>query len=131
MKLSEAEWQIMNALWKRHPATARELMENMPGGNGWAYTTVKTMLTRLVSKQAISERKRGNTSVYDPLVSQKSARKNALSTLVDKVLGGTVEPIMHFLIEEKKLSDKERRQLIEMLEDMEQPARKAQDGSNQ
>jgi BlaI family penicillinase repressor len=131
MKLSEAEWQIMNALWKRHPATARDLMEFMPKDNNWAYTTVKTMLTRLVAKKAIAERKRGNTSVYDPLISQQSARKNAMRTFVDKVFGGTVEPIMHFLIEEKKLSDKDRRQLIDMLEEMDQSTREVRDGSNQ
>ena len=106
-------------------------MEFMPGDNTWAYTTVKTMLTRLVAKKAIAERKRGNTSVYDPLISQQSARKNAMRTFVDKVFGGTVEPIMHFLIEEKKLSDKDRRQLIEMLEEMDQSVREVKDGSNQ
>lgn len=120
MKLSEAEWQLMNALWKHHPATARDIIDFLPEDANWAYTTVKTMLTRLVSKGAISERKRGSVSVYDPLVTQQSARKSAMKNLVDKVLGGAVEPIMHFLIEEKKLTDKERKQLIHMLEEMDQ-----------
>jgi len=118
MKLSDAEWQIMNALWKKHPATARELMEEIPPENNWAYTTVKTMLTRLMSKNAVSEHKRGNTSVYEPLVSQQKARNGALKSLVDKVLGGTLEPVMHYLVEERKLSDKDRRKLIQMLEEM-------------
>ncbi len=118
MKLSDAEWQIMNALWKKHPATARELMDEIAPGNDWAYTTVKTMLTRLISKKAVSEHKRGNTSVYQPLVSQQKARTGALKSLVDKVLGGTLEPVMHYLVEERKLSEKERRKLIRMLEDM-------------
>jgi BlaI family penicillinase repressor len=69
MKLSEAEWQIMNALWKRSPATARDLIEYLPKDTNWAYTTIKTMLSRLLSKHAVSERKRGNTSVYEPLLS--------------------------------------------------------------
>ena len=118
MKLSDAEWQIMNALWKKHPATARELMDEIPAENNWAYTTVKTMLTRLISKKAVSEHKRGNTSVYEPLVSQQKARTGALKSLVDKVLGGTLEPVMHYLVEERKMSDKERRRLIRMLEEM-------------
>jgi len=129
MKLSDAEWQIMNALWKKHPATARELMEEIPPGNDWAYTTVKTMLTRLISKNAVSEHKRGNTSVYEPLVSQQKARNGALKSLVDKVLGGTLEPVMHYLIEEKKLSEKERRKLIQLLEEMDNPAKEDKDGT--
>ena len=118
MKLTDAEWQLMNALWKHHPATTRDIIDFLPEDANWAYTTVKTMLTRLVSKGAISERKRGSVSVYDPIVTQQSARKSALNNMVDKVLGGTVEPIMHYLIEEKKLSDKDRKKLIQMLKEI-------------
>ena len=116
MKLSENEWQIMNALWKKSPATAREIIEQIPGEVTWAYTTVKTMLTRLVAKEAVSEYKRGNTSLYEPLVEKKHAHKNAFVNLFDKVLDGAVEPLMHYLIEEKKLSRKEREELIRMLD---------------
>jgi BlaI family penicillinase repressor len=131
MKFSDAEWQLMNALWQKYPATAREVMDNIPNSNTWAYTTVKTMLTRLVDKKAISETKQGNISVYEPLVSQQSARKSALQGLVDKVLGGTVEPIMHFLVEEKKLSVKDRQKLIEFLEKMDEPTREANDDTHE
>lgn len=131
MKLTEPEWQLMNTLWSRHPATARDIIEFMPGESKWAYTTVKTMLTRLVKKGAIAESKRGSISVYEPLVTQKTARKSAMKNLVDKVLDGAVEPIMHFLIEEKKLSKKERQQLIKMLEEMEQPAKGGSHGSTE
>jgi len=119
----------MNALWKSHPATAREIMENLPKDVRWAYTTVKTMLTRLVAKAAIGERKRGNTSVYEPKLSQLKARRFALRSLVDRVMDGTVEPIMHFLIEDKKLSVRERKRLIQMLEEMDRKG-EGQDGSD-
>jgi BlaI family penicillinase repressor len=120
MKLSDAEWQLMNALWVQHPASARELMERLDDRFQWAYTTVKTMLSRLVAKKAMTEQKKGNTSYYTPLVSQTSAQRSALKSLVDKVLGGTVEPIMHYLVEDRKLSSAERQKLIRMLEKMEQ-----------
>jgi len=116
MKLSENEWKIMNALWKSSPATAREIIEQVPGKVEWAYTTVKTMLSRLVAKEAVEEHKRGNVSFYKPLIAQEHTRRNALTDLFDKVLDSAVEPLMHFLIEEKKLSKKEREELIRMLE---------------
>lgn len=120
MKLSESEWQIMNALWKRNPATAREIMEQIPGEVKWAYTTVKTMLTRLVAKEAVSEYKRGNTSFYEPLIEQAQARKRAVTHLFDKVLEGAAAPLMHFLIEERKISKKEREELIRLLQAQDQ-----------
>ena len=55
---TSAEWQVMNALWQEHPATAREIEERLPPGTRWAYTTIRTMLTRLVEKEVVSERKR-------------------------------------------------------------------------
>ena len=118
MKLSDAEWQIMKVLWKQHPATTRDILEQLSENINWAYTTVKTMLTRLVAKGAVSERKRANTSVYEPLISQKKARLTALRSVVDKVLDGTVEPLVHYLIDEQKLSEKQRQRLIQLLEDM-------------
>jgi BlaI family transcriptional regulator, penicillinase repressor len=119
MKLSEAEWQIMNALWKKNPATAREIIDSLDGDNRGAYTTVKTMLTRLAAKKAVSECKRGNTSFYTPLVDQRNARRSALQGVVDRVLDGAVAPLMSFLIEDRKLSEKERRELIRMLRESE------------
>jgi BlaI family penicillinase repressor len=119
MKLSDAEWQIMNALWKRYPATAREIAENLPGHIQWAYTTIKTLLARLAAKSAVSERKLGNTSVYEPLVSLERARRTALRSLLDRAFDGTVEPLLNFLAEERKLSDKQRRELLKILQNEE------------
>lgn len=117
MKLTESEWQIMNALWRRYPATARDLTEYLPEENQWAYTTIKTMLTRLVAKNAVSERKRGKISVYEPLVSRKKARSSALRSLLNQAFDGSVEPLMHFIVEEKKLSPKQRGELAKILQD--------------
>jgi BlaI family transcriptional regulator, penicillinase repressor len=117
MKLSDAEWQIMNALWKKNPATTREIIDAMDDGGRWAYTTVKTMLTRLAAKRAVAETKRGNTGYYVPLVDQRNARRSALRTVFDRVLDGTAAPLMSFLLEERKLSRKEREELIRMLKE--------------
>ncbi|MBN1509732.1 MAG: BlaI/MecI/CopY family transcriptional regulator [Sedimentisphaerales bacterium] len=116
MKLTEAEWQIMNALWQKHPATARQIMERLPAGVNWAYTTIKTMLTRLVEKDAVSEVKQSNTSVYEPLVSQQKARLSAFRSLLDQAFDGAVGPLVHFLAEEKQLSANEKKELREILD---------------
>ena len=119
MKLTDAEWQIMNALWKQYPATAREIAENLADETQWAYTTIKTLLARLAVKNAVSEEKRGNTSVYEPLVSLKKARRTALRNFLDQAFGGTVEPLLNFLAEERKLTDKQRQELARILQNEE------------
>ena len=119
MRLTDAEWQIMNALWKRYPATAREIAENLADETQWAYTTIKTLLARLAAKNAVSEQKRGNTSVYEPLVSLKKARWTALRTFLNQGFDGAVEPLLNFLAEERKLTDKQRRELAKILQNEE------------
>ncbi len=119
MRLTESEWQIMNALWRQHPATARELAEYLPPEVQWAYTTIKTMLSRLVAKQAVSERKRGNTSVYEPLVSRQKARGSAVKALMNQAFGGAVEPLLNFLAQDGELSARQRRELERILQEEE------------
>ena len=116
MKLTQAEWQIMNALWEKHPATAREIMTRLPKGVKWAYTTVKTMLSRLVEKEAVSESKQSNTSYYEPLVSQRKARLSAFRLLLNQSFDGAMGPLMHFMLQEQKLNDKQKKELIEILQ---------------
>lgn len=117
MKLTEAEWQIMNALWQGHPATARQIMERLPVGVNWAYTTIKTMLTRLVEKRAVREAKRGNTSLYTPRVSQRKARNSAFRSMLDQAFEGTMGPLVHFLAEERRLTPKQKKELAKLLQD--------------
>jgi len=116
MKLTEAEWQIMNALWQKHPATARQVMDRLPGEVKWAYTTIKTMLTRLVEKRAVGEVKEGNTSVYEPRVSQQKARLSAFRSLLDQAFDGAIAPLVHFLTEEEQLTAEEKAELRAILE---------------
>ena len=115
MKLTEAEWLIMNALWVEYPATARDITRRLPDQVNWAYTTIKTMLTRLVDKKVVSESKKGNTSVYKPILSKHKARRSALRTLANQAFDGAFGPLTHFLVEDKKLSAKQRKELIKIL----------------
>jgi predicted transcriptional regulator len=116
MKLTEPEWLIMNALWERHPARAREVAERLPTSINWAYTTVKTMLDRLVQKKAVRKNKRGNAGYYEPLLSRRQARATALKNLLDHAFEGAFGPMMHFLVEQEKLSAQQRNELIKILE---------------
>jgi predicted transcriptional regulator len=79
------------------------------------------MLTRLVAKNALSERKRANTSVYEPLLSRDQARRSAVATLVEHAFDGAVEPFLGFVARSSNLSEQQRRELLEILEREEEP----------
>jgi len=117
MKLTEAEWQIMNVLWERYPATARGIAERLPQEVSWAYTTIKTLLTRLVGKGAVKEGKKGNTSIYEPLLTRKNARRNAIKILANQAFDGAFGPLMHFLVENQKLTPTQKQELVQSLKE--------------
>ena len=115
-ELSDAEWKVIRALWKRHPASARDVLETLHAETGWAYTTVKTLLARLVAKGAAAVRLRANTSLYEPLMTEDEARRTEVKLLVDRAFGGASVPLLRFVMADEKLSAKDRAELREMLE---------------
>lgn len=120
MKLTDAEWQIMKVLWKKWPATARQIADGLGDEIDWAYTTIKTMLTRLAKKNAVKEVKKGNTSVYEPIVTRQNAQRNALKSLVNQAFDGAFGPLMHFMLEDQKLTDNQKEELLKVLKEGEQ-----------
>ena len=117
MELTKSEWQIMNALWEVAPATARQISNRLPKEINWAYTTIKTILNRLVEKRVVKERKEGNTSIYEPILSRCKARRTALKSLANQAFDGAFGPLMHFLMEDQKLLPKQRQQLLYALQE--------------
>jgi len=124
MKLTQPEWQLMNALWEGHPASARQIVERLPKKTRWAYTTIKTMLSRLVAKKALSESKKGNVSLYAPRLTRRKARLMALRMLAGDAFEGAFGSLVHFIVEEENLSAEERRKLAELLDEKPERGRK-------
>ena len=116
MKLTEAEWQIMNVLWQDSPATTRQIVDRLRGEVDWAYTTISTMLARLAGKKVVRETKKGNTITYEPLLTQHNARRTALKSLMNQAFDGAFGPLMHFLVEEEKLTPAQRKKLLGSLQ---------------
>lgn len=114
-RLNDSEWTVMQAVWECAPANARDVLERVHAETDWAYTTVKTILARLVEKGALRERKEGKTSVYVPLVTRESARKAAVRSLLDKAFDGTFGSLVAHMVASEKLGKKEREKLARLL----------------
>lgn len=122
MHLSDAEWKIMDCLWRRQQATAREIVDELADETSWAYTTVKTMLARMVEKGSVRELRQshdphgGRGAQYQPLVTREQARHSALRGLVDRAFGGALAPLMQHLLDQEHLSAGDRARLRALLD---------------
>lgn len=111
----------MHALWAGAPATARELRERVAAD--WAYTTVKTLLQRLVDKGAVAVELRGNTGHYTPLWQAAEARRSALRSLLESAFEGSFGRLFVHLARDEALSADEVAELSGLLDEhAEKPA---------
>jgi BlaI family penicillinase repressor len=86
--ITEAEWQVMRAVWSAAPATSGELIRELAAGTGWEPTTVKTLLARLVKKGALRFEVSGRSYVYYPLLSEEACIRREMRLFAGKVYGG-------------------------------------------
>jgi len=119
MRFSEAEWRIMNVVWRAQPVCARDVLEALTEETDWTYSTVKTYLTRLTHKGVLREQKRGLTGYYEAVLTQDNARKSALGSLVNQAFEGACEPLVTYLVSKRKLSESDRRALEQLLKQQE------------
>jgi len=114
--IHNTEWDLLEVLWEKERATAREVGEALAKKRGWAVSTVKTLLDRMVKKGLVSARQVGNVWEYTPAVRPVDARRSAWAELVGKAFGGAVAPALHFLATDAKLSKKDLAELRALLD---------------
>ena len=124
MKLSETEWVVMNAVWDQSPVSVRDVHDQVIEDTGWAYTTVKTILVRLVEKGVLRVHKRANTSLFEPIITRKQARRSAVRSLVDRAFDGTLGSLFPHRVADEKLSRRDRERLNTLLEGTDRPGGK-------
>lgn len=112
--ITEAEWDILKALWALGPTTARQVAEHLGPTRSWAYSTVKTMLDRMVDKSLVKARLVGNVWEFTSAVAATDARRGAWRKFVDAAFGGAMAPALEFIAAEG-LSKKDRERLLDLL----------------
>lgn len=119
MRFSDTEWKVMTVVWERAPVSVREVLEALEADTGWAYSTVKTLLARLADKGAVSSTMRGNSRLFSPTLSRDVARRSAVRSLLDRAFDGTLTGLVHHLVEERTLTERERDELKRVLDEAE------------
>ena len=116
-RISDTEWEIMRIIWGRHPLTASDVVERLATNDAsWHPKTVRTLLARLVRKKALDYQANGRTYVYSPLVSEEECVATASESFLDRVFGGSLQPMLTHFVERRKLSKGDLEELRRLLE---------------
>lgn len=117
-RISEAEQAVMEALWARSPLTANEVADEVAPARGWSLPTVKTLLARLVAKQAVATEPDGKRFLYSPRVARADFAAGESKRLVDRLFGGSAAGLFAHLAEAEALSDKDLTQIEALLKEL-------------
>jgi BlaI family penicillinase repressor len=115
--LSPAEWEVMKVLWDGGPMAARDVFGKLPPDHGWAYKTVKTLLSRLVAKQALTYDQIGNSYLYRAAVGRDHMTRQEVRSVFQRLISEASSPVLAQFIDEAELSDAEIRELKRRLDD--------------
>lgn len=117
-ELTERELEVMHQFWKLGEATVADVREALAaGGLDRAYTTVATLVKILVDKQFIEQTNDERPFRFRPVRSYEDVSGKLLGELVKRVFQGSREQLLLRLIEQRKLSEKERDLLRKMLKE--------------
>lgn len=102
-RISEAERAVMEVLWERAPLTAADIAAQVDRDRKWSLATVKTLLSRLTQKQAVTYEEDGRRFLYSPALQRDDHALSESTRLVDSLFGGRISPLVAHLADNEKL----------------------------
>jgi BlaI family penicillinase repressor len=109
--LTDVEWAIMNVVWDKQTCAAGTVQEALQQTRGWAYSTVKTTMDRMVAKGLLSTHTIRNLNLYTASISRDEAKRGELQRVLRRAFDGALTPMIRFIVEEEGLSEKELQEL--------------------
>ena len=115
VRLGRVQLRIMQVLWERGRATARDITEQLNAEEPIAHSTVQTLLRGLEVKHAVGHDIEGRTFVFFPKVRGEQVTRSVTRELVDRVFGGSVSDLVSYLLKHEKVTADELKQIRRMI----------------
>jgi BlaI family penicillinase repressor len=117
IQISDAEWVVMEVMWRSGSATAADVIAGLADVKTWNHRTVRSLLARLVDKGVLDAKAAGHRNVYRPAVlREKCVRQESLS-FVEKVFGGDAAELLVHFVRHTKITPAEVERLRKLLDE--------------
>jgi predicted transcriptional regulator len=124
--LGEQELEVLRFIAERAPVTARAVVEGVAGERGLARTTILTVIARLRRKGYLTRRRRDGVFLYAPREPQSELLQRLVGQFVEKTLGGSVSPVIAYLLQTRRLTDAEVKALEQLVEELREEGKEEQ-----
>ncbi len=113
-KLTIQEEEAMLAIWRTGEGNIKSFMENMH--DPAPYTTIASTIKNLEKKGYLLSRLTGNVYLYKPAITEEEYKKKFMGSVVKEYFDNSYKELVNFFVEQKKLSAKELKEIIDMIE---------------
>lgn len=115
VRISDAEWDVMEVVWKPGSATAADVIEALASRREWNHSTIRTMLARLVEKGALRYEVDGSRYIYRAAVTRTRCVRDESRSFLERVFGGDVGALLVHYVSESKVEPGELESLRRLL----------------
>ena len=116
IKLTGAEWSVLDCLWEESPLTVMQMVARMRDRVGWAKSTTITVLRRMEDKGQVHCEIVGRGKAYTPAVEKEKAVISETRSFLDKVYGGRLGLMMSAMVDSRALTQQDIDELTAILE---------------
>ena len=113
-KITGSELEVMKLLWHAEDALpVTEIREKLQRSKGWEPATIKTLISRLVSKGVVRQEKR-NVYFYSPIITEKEYSAWATGDLITRLYNGKAKDLVAALVSSDGLTQADLDELRQM-----------------
>lgn len=120
IELTETEWIIIKAVWQGEPCTAPDVQRTLENQTSWTYSTVRTLMDRMVAKGLLKCEKRRNLTSYSSVVTPAEAQRGELLYALKHAFNGALTPLVQCLLDTNDISHEELSQIKQIINAHEQ-----------
>jgi BlaI family transcriptional regulator, penicillinase repressor len=117
VELTESEWPVIKVVWETEPCTAPAVREKLAKSTGWTYSTVRTLMDRMVAKGVLTARKEGKATIYNSAITRSQAQRGELFYALKHAFNGALAPMVQCLLESKDLDENELAKIEALIRD--------------
>lgn len=114
-QISEAESVVMEALWTHSPRSAEDVVAAIGDERAWQESTVKTLLNRLLRKNAVKVQKDGRRYLYSAAITREQWLHSESKGFLDRLFDGRVAPLVAHFTRHRKLSAADLQELKRLI----------------
>ncbi|MGO8838271.1 MAG: BlaI/MecI/CopY family transcriptional regulator [Limisphaerales bacterium] len=122
--LTESEWTIIKAVWDHEPCAAPAIQEKLHKKTAWTYSTVRTLMDRMVAKGLLTAEKVRNLTFYRSVVTREQAQRGELFYALKHAFNGALTPMVQCLLDTHDLSAGDLETLESIIKARKKSARK-------